>query len=174
MVRHVTTARILPLGCVALLLMALQQPAFAQTEPGVLAPYLDDRSTPDALIESYYSAINRKEYVRAYSYYSEEGREPDFKKYAKGYQDTKSVEIKLGKPEGDGAAGSTYWSVPIAIKSIASDGTDKVFTGCYTLRLASPAAQATPPYQPMSIMTGSLTPSEKSLEESVPEHCETP
>ena len=30
--------------------------------------YLDDRSTAEAVIGSYYDAINRKEYARAYSY----------------------------------------------------------------------------------------------------------
>ncbi|PYE89666.1 hypothetical protein C7477_103175 [Phyllobacterium leguminum] len=163
------------LAYAALVLLALHQPAVAQEEAtGPLAGYLDDRSSPEALIRSYYNAVNRQEYARAYSYYSEEGREPDFDKYAKGYQNTKSVEIKLGKAQPDGAAGSIYWSLPIAVKSVSTDGKDTVFTGCYTLRLANPANQAVPPFHPMSIMTGSLTPSEKSLEESVPEQCETP
>jgi len=30
--------------------------------------YIDNRSTPEALMASYVNAINRKEYVRAYSY----------------------------------------------------------------------------------------------------------
>ncbi len=32
-------------------------------------PYLDDRSTPIQVLKSYYNAINRQEYVRAYSYW---------------------------------------------------------------------------------------------------------
>ncbi|GGA82938.1 hypothetical protein GCM10011491_07970 [Brucella endophytica] len=159
--------------CAAFLLTAL--PGQAQEEDtGPLAGYMDDRSSPEALIRSYYNAVNRKEYARAYSYYSEEGREPDFATYAKGYANTKSVTIALGNAQADGAAGSIYWSLPLAVKSVSTEGKEQVFTGCYTLRLASPANQAMPPYQPMSIMTGSLTPSEKSLEESVPEQCETP
>jgi hypothetical protein len=168
-------SRILTGASASLLLLALQQPAWSQEEDtGPLAGYLDDRSSPEALIRSYYNAVNRKEYARAYSYYSDEGREPDFNTYAKGYQETKSVEIKLGKAAPEGAAGSIYWSLPLAIKSVANDGKEQVFTGCYTLRLANPSAQAAPPFQPMSIMTGSLTPSEKSLDESVPEQCEVP
>ena len=33
------------------------------------AVYLDDRSTPAAVMLSYFNAINRHEYLRAYSYY---------------------------------------------------------------------------------------------------------
>ncbi|PRD42054.1 hypothetical protein C5748_18015 [Phyllobacterium phragmitis] len=173
----------------AILFMALQYPVLAQETPapdaqnnsavqeeaaGPLSGYLDDRSSPEALIRSYYNAVNRQEYARAYGYYSEEGREPDFEKYAKGYENTKSVTVALGRTEPEGAAGSIYWSLPLAVKSISNDGKEEVFTGCYTIRMANPAMQEIPPYQPMSIMTGSLTPSQKPLEESVPERCETP
>lgn len=73
---------------------------------GVTVPdYRDDRSTPQALIESYYNAINRKEYARAYGYYSEEGREPDFKTFLKGYENTKSVKVALRKTDPDPGRG---------------------------------------------------------------------
>lgn len=142
---------------------------------GVTVPdYKDDRSTPQALIESYYNAINRKEYARAYSYYSEEGREPEFSTFAKGYENTKSVKVAIRKTEPDPGAGQIYWSLPIAIESESADGNKQVFTGCYTLRLTNPAMQEQPPYKPMEIMTGSLTKSPLEIEESVPESCEAP
>jgi hypothetical protein len=50
---------------VALLALMTATPALAQDE----ADYLDDRSTPEAVISSYYNAINRAEYARAYSYF---------------------------------------------------------------------------------------------------------
>lgn len=142
---------------------------------GVIVPeYRDDRSTPQALIESYYNAINRKEYARAYGYYSEEGREPDFKKFAKGYDGTKSVKVAVRKTEPDPGAGQIYWSLPIAIESESEDGNKQVFTGCYTIRLTNPGMQEEPPYRPMQIMTGSLTKSPMEIEKSVPESCEAP
>jgi len=101
---------------------------------GITVPdYRDDRSTPQALMESYYNAINRKEYSRAYSYYSEEGREPDFKTFAKGYEGTKSVKVAVRKIDPDPGAGQIYWSLPIAIESEGDDGKKEVFTGCYTI-----------------------------------------
>lgn len=142
---------------------------------GVIVPdYRDDRSTPQALIESYYNAINRKEYARAYGYYSEEGREPDFKTFAKGYDGTKSVKVAVRKTEPDPGAGQIYWSLPIAIESEDNDGKTQVYTGCYTLRLTNPAMQEVPPYKPIEIMTGSLTKSPLDIEKSVPESCDAP
>lgn len=142
---------------------------------GVVVPeYRDDRSTPETLIESYYNAINRKEYVRAYSYYSDEGREPDFKTFVKGYEKTKSVKVALRKAEPDPGAGQIYWSQPLAIEAEREDGNKEVFSGCYTIRLSNPAMQEEPPYKPMQIMTGSLTKSPLALEKSVPESCEAP
>ncbi|WP_273725114.1 hypothetical protein [Brucella gallinifaecis] len=142
---------------------------------GMIVPdYRDDRSSPQAVIESYYNAINRKEYARAYSYYSEEGREPDFKKFAKGYDGTKSVKVAVRKTDPDPGAGQIYWSLPIAIESESDDGNKQVYTGCYTLRLTNPAMQEVPPYKPIEIMTGSLTKSPLDIEKSVPESCDAP
>ncbi len=140
----------------------------------IVADYRDDRSTPQALIESYYNAINRKEYTRAYGYYSEEGREPDFKTFAKGYEGTKSVKVAVRKTDPDPGAGQIYWSLPIAIESESEDGNKQVFTGCYTIRMTNPGMQEEPPYKPMQIMTGSLTKSPMEIEKSVPESCEAP
>ncbi|WP_139975780.1 hypothetical protein [Ochrobactrum sp. CGA5] len=142
---------------------------------GVTVPdYRDDRSTPQTLIESYYNAINRKEYTRAYGYYSEEGREPDFETFVKGYENTKSVKVALRKTDPDPGAGQIYWSQPLAIEAEMKDGKKQVFTGCYTIRLTNPAMQEEPPFKPMQIMTGSLSKSPLELEKSVPETCEAP
>ncbi|NKC02747.1 hypothetical protein [Brucella haematophila] len=142
---------------------------------GVTVPeYRDDRSSPQALIESYYNAINRKEYTRAYGYYSEEGREPDFKTFVKGYENTKSVKVALRKTEPDPGAGQIYWSQPLAIEAESNDGKKEVFGGCYTIHLTNPAMQEEPPFKPIEIMTGSLSKSELELEKSVPEACEAP
>lgn len=140
----------------------------------VLPDYLDDRSTPQKLLESYYNAINRKEYVRAYSYYAEGQQGDDFEKYAKGYAGTESVSIKLGSSEPDPGAGQIYWSVPIAIESKLAEGKSQVYTGCYTISMSNPAMQALPPFKPMAIMAGTLSKSPLPLEKSVPEECGAP
>lgn len=136
--------------------------------------YQDDRSTPSKLIESYYNAINRKEIARAYSYYSEEGRDPFYDTYAKGYSDTKSVKLILGTPQADPGAGTFYWSQPLALEAEDNEGKTEIFTGCYTIRMLNPAMQEIPPFKPMEIMTGTLSLSPLDLEKSVPDNCDAP
>ena len=140
-------------GTVALLAAAalFAGDAAAQTaDPGDPA-YLDDRSTAEAVIRSLYNAIDRCEYARAYGYFAEEGREPDYEAFAAGYRDTVGVEVLLGEAVAEGAAGSTYWTVPTVVSATGPDGGSQVFSGCYVLRLAQPAIQA-PPFEPLHIV----------------------
>lgn len=145
---------------------ALAGPALAQNEP----TYEDDRSTAGDVISSYYNAINRQEYLRAWSYYRPDNA-PDWPSFEKGYEDTANVSLKLGEAVADPGAGSYYWYQPVAISSESTDGTTQVYAGCYTLLLSSPSAQATPPYQPMGITEGHMKAVSTSLDESVPSSC---
>ena len=135
-----------------LTLLTLASPALAQDE----APYLDDRSTPEAVIASFYNAIDRHEYARAWSYYQDgEGVAP-FETFVKGYAETVSVDVQFGQMAQEGAAGSTYYEQPVYLDVTNSDGSHSKFGGCYTLRLAQPANQAEPPFRPLHIVSGKL------------------
>jgi hypothetical protein len=48
-----------------LILWAAFTPVVAAQGTAPEPDYLDDRSTPEAVVNSYYDAINRKEYARA-------------------------------------------------------------------------------------------------------------
>lgn len=111
--------------------------------------YRDDRSTPEAVVGSLYNAIERQEYLRAWSYFREEVAKP-FDAFAAGYADTRHVRLKLGTATGEGAAGSTYYRLPAVVEAETASGT-RVFAGCYELRLVQPAAQGEPPFRPMGI-----------------------
>jgi heat shock protein HslJ len=117
-------------------------------------PYLDDRSTPTGLIESYFNAVNRKEYLRAYSYW----RDPtaaggSFTKFEAGYQDTASVALTLGTIGGDVGAGQIFYSVPALLKVVKTDGKTATYTACYVLHLSQPAIQE-PSFIPLSMERG--------------------
>jgi hypothetical protein len=124
--------------------------ALAQDEP----PYLDDRSTPEAVVSSYYNAINRTEYARAYSYFGADDA-PKYDAWESGYSNTAHVDVSFGQSAQEGAAGSTYWSLPVKLDVTSTGGRHSYFSGCYTLRLAQPAIQA-PPFQPLHIVEGKL------------------
>ena len=158
------------LACAAL------QPAFGLDEvapaaaPGPEAvaddSYLDDRSTPVSLIGSLYNAINRHEYLRAWSYFAEDSGRPDFPAFQAGYETTGGVRLKLGAPSSDGAAGSVYTSVPTVIEATGTDGAVRIFSGCYVTRFVQPANQATPPFVPLQITKATLRPARTTFDET--------
>ena len=133
-------------------------PAMAQDhlpEPG----YLDDGSTPEAVVQSFYDAINKREYARAYSYWEPGAAErelPPFDEFVQGYGDTTSVEVTLGTVSSDVGAGQLYFLVPVSLVGSLSDGSVQMFTGCYRLHLARPQLQAVPPFRPMGVQHANI------------------
>ncbi|MCV0427342.1 MAG: hypothetical protein K5905_17920 [Roseibium sp.] len=125
---------------------------------------MDDRSTPQKLIESYYYAVSNRYYVQAYSYFSSGFAPTDFDEWSKGYADTKSVEVKFGLTAPDPGAGQIYWSLPVAIAAHQVDGSTKVFTGCYKIHMTNVGMQTEPPYQPMGINSATLSESSEAFD----------
>ena len=151
---------------IAVVIAALAAPAWA-AQP----PYLDDRSTPEAVISSFYNAISRQEYARAWSYYEEGQGVPAFDAFAKGYAATAIVNVSFGQSAQEGAAGSTYWTLPVSLDAIDTSGKHAYFAGCYTLRLASPAIQAAPPFRPLHIVEGHLKKASAAGKSFAPANC---
>jgi hypothetical protein len=133
--------------------------------------YVDDRSTPVAVIQSFYNAIDRKEYARAYSYYENGQGVAAFDTFQAGYADTARVSIAFGSPTADGAAGSTFYSLPVSIDAASNSGKHSYFAGCYTLRLANPSIQAAPPFEPMHIVSGKLQSAKGVGQRYLPKSC---
>jgi hypothetical protein len=135
-------------------LRGIKTPEAAATPEGAQTPYLDDRSDPISTLRSLFNAINRKEYARAYSYWQNPGASPDvppFPQFQQGYQDTASVDATFGSVVSNAGAGQMYYNVPVALKVQTTRGQTQTFVGCYTLHLAQPAIQATPPFEPLGI-----------------------
>lgn len=148
-----------------LLASAHHAPALAQDA----TTYLDDRSSPRQLIKSLYNAINRKEFGRAYSYFSTPPA-ASFEEYEAGFAETDQVELLAGVAFEDAGAGTVHYTLPVAIRSTDTGGEARVFAGCYTLRLSSPSAQ-TSPYTPLVIDEGKLEPAEGELRDVLPDRC---
>ncbi len=132
--------------------------------------YLDDRSSAEAVLKSLYNAINRHEYARAWDYFGQTKPAEDFDAYVKGFEGTDHVDIKTGGEASEGAAGSIYFTVPVAIRAVGSNGSEKVFAGCYTLRQVNGEIQS-PPFNPIHIEKGELKPSTAAFEDAVPDSC---
>jgi hypothetical protein len=118
--------------------------------------YLDDRSGPSQVIRSLFNAINRKEYVRAYSYWEPGSPQlPTFDDFQGGYADTDSVSVTLGEALADAGAGQLHYRLPVALTATTTSGTQS-FVGCYVLHLAQPAIQGVPPFQPLAIQSAQV------------------
>ena len=140
-------------------------PAFA-AQPA----YLDDRSTAASLVRSFYNAVNRQEYARAYTYFGNSAPQP-YATFANGYANTAFVTVVTGAAVSDGAAGSIYFTLPVAIDALQSNGTHKQFAGCYVTRLVEPTIQD-PPATPMFIYKASLQVAHGNVHALLP-HCDT-
>lgn len=131
------------------------------------AAYLDDRSTPAALILSYYNAVNRREYLRAYSYYGDGATGlGSFEGFSNGYTDTDSVSVVLGEIGDEGAAGSIYYSVPMVLNAVTTDQAQQKYAACYILRLSQPGNYGAPPITPMHIERGIANPVSLSMSDA--------
>ena len=152
----------------AVLVCAVALPSVASADD----KYLDNRSDAASLVRSLYNAVNRKEYARAWDYYGDQKPAKTYDKFVQGYADTQRVDVATGAVSEEGAAGSIFYSVPVAIKATDSKGNQKTFAGCYTARLAQPQIQE-PPFQPMHIEKGQLKPVDGGgpLSNDLPESC---
>lgn len=130
-------------------------PTETQSAGNTLPDYLDDRSNAPALLTSYFNAIDRMEYLRAYSYWEDpQGTQGSFDKFQKGYADTQSVQLTMGQVTSDAGAGQIYYSVPAVLKVAKVDGSTQTYEACYVMHLSQPAVQGVYPFAPLSIRQG--------------------
>lgn len=118
------------------------------------ASYLDDRSTPAALLLSFFNAINKHEYLRAYSYYADGADLGTLDQFTAGYETTQTVDVVIGEIFGEGAAGSLYYTLPMILNVTNTANVQLKYAACYVVRLPQPGNYAEPPITPMHIERG--------------------
>ncbi|MFL6593684.1 MAG: hypothetical protein ACJ8GK_13380 [Luteimonas sp.] len=112
----------------------------AATDDDSAAP-VDEPSVQDAVavLRDYYAAINRQDYQRAWSSWSDGGRSSGQtpQQFADGFANTAQVALQAGVPGPmEGAAGSRYIEIPVTIDATQRDGSVHRYVGTYTLRRA--------------------------------------
>lgn len=102
--------------------------------PGSPEPLYDERTDPVHLLASYFNAVNREEYPRAWAYW-ENPPNPSYEEFVAGYAETASVLLVVHPPVWiEGAAGSQYAAVPTLLVATHTDSTQHTFVGCYVAR----------------------------------------
>jgi hypothetical protein len=90
-----------------------------------------DQNTPVDLLASFYNAINRQEYGRAYGYW--ETPPSPYTQFAQGYADTASVQLIVQLPAFiDVGAGNAYSNSATVLIATTRGGSQQTFVGCYT------------------------------------------
>lgn len=101
--------------------------------PSSTAPYYHQQAHPEQVIASYFNAINRQEYQRAYGYW--ESPTQTYTDFVAGFATTASVNAVIRIPNMvEGAAGSLYTAIPTLILATHTDGSRHVYRACYVLR----------------------------------------
>jgi hypothetical protein len=120
------------------------------------APAYEAITDPVGLLNSFYNAINRKEYQRAYGYMQLGSDMPDFNTFAQGYANTVSVSLATSEVSTEGAAGSVYASVPVVLVAVHSDGSLHKYAGCYAARRPNIGEGNQPPPKEWHIYSASV------------------
>ncbi|MCC8363927.1 hypothetical protein LK996_12680 [Lysobacter sp. A6] len=88
-------------------------------------------------IQRYYDAIQSQDFATAYALWSDGGRASGQtpEQFAAGFADTASVLVTVDVPARvEGAVGSRFVEVPVAVESRSRDGRVRRFVGQYTMR----------------------------------------
>lgn len=105
-------------------------------DAAVAEPTADDAL---AVVHDYYAAISAGDFARAHALWSDGGRASGqtLAQFAAGFAQTASVQARTGQPgQVEGAAGSRFIEVPVAVRATQRDGSLRDFTGSYVLRRA--------------------------------------
>jgi hypothetical protein len=96
---------------------------------------VDSQASPITLLESYYNAVNRRDYARAYGYWETPPRNASLEQFAQGYANTAHVDVLVGLGiQGGGAAGSVYTEIPALLIATHTDGSQQAYAGCFVTR----------------------------------------
>ena len=132
--------------------------------------YLDNRSSPQLLIASYFNALNKHDYARAWLYWDNEMEGSNFEDFVEGYTGVEAIEFKIGPARSEGAAGSIFTQIPLAVMTLDEDGWEEIYQGCFLTRIATPNIQS-PPYLGLHFWEGYLTPVEGDFKNTQPGEC---
>ena len=100
-------------------------PVLAQDDPA----YLDDGSTPQLLVESFYNAISRFELGRAWSYLNPESR-PDYETFFAEFEQIDNATPIFGFLLADARAGAIFYELPVVVEILDDEGEYSYQAGC--------------------------------------------
>ncbi|HMA34568.1 MAG TPA: hypothetical protein VKY74_08810 [Chloroflexia bacterium] len=136
------------------------------TTPGAL-PFYENRVLAKAALKSYYNAISRKEYERAYSYFAGAPHPlasvaPPYPQFVAGYADTSAVTLAMGQETDGAGAGNLYATIPVVLMAQHADNSTHIFSGCYVMHRVNDGISSNPLDVLWSINSARLSPADAS------------
>ena len=132
--------------------------------------YLDNRSTPKSLVASYFNALNRNEFARAWAYWNNQIEGTNFEDFVEGFTYIDDIGFKMGQSISEGAAGSTFTQIPLVVEYRDEDGWKETYRGCFLVRIATPDIQS-PPFVGHHFDRGYLEPVDTIFQNTDPGEC---
>ncbi len=147
------------------------------TDPS-MTPFYEKQNDPVGAVKSFYNAITRKEYERAYSYFNGNPNPspdvaPPYKDFVQGFKDTGLVTLAVGKVTIGAGAGNLYANFSAVITATHIDGSKHVFAGCYTMHRVNFGISENPNDVLWHISSAKLTevPANSSLDQLLAQPC---
>lgn len=137
-------------------------------------PFFEDRNSPEGTLKSYYNAVNRKEYERAYRYFDTNSQPQPYNQWAQGYADTKVVTLTVGLNfRIDAGAGNLFAGIPTVIQATRTNGSTSTFYGCYIMHRVNSGISPNPEDVLWRIRSATLTeaPAGASPDSVLPANC---
>lgn len=99
--------------------------------PGANEYAYDTQNSGVDVLASFYNAISRREYQRAYAYW--ENPPTSYDAFVQGYANTANVQLIVQPPTtSDIGAGQIYVTIPTVLRVTNGDGSTTLFAGCYS------------------------------------------
>lgn len=121
-----------------------QRPPVSTQSAGSQLPTAADADTaananPTDIVRRYYDALKRRQYDSAYALWGQSGQASGKTRaqFANGFAETAQTNATIGDSvRVEGAAGSQYATVPVAVDAVLRNGTHQHFVGTYIVRRA--------------------------------------
>jgi len=120
-------------------------------------PLYANQSEPDHTLKSYYNAVNRKEYERAYDYFDKGAEVAPLQQFIAGYKDTTSVTLALNPTfEIGAAAGNLFADIRVVLTAMHTDGSKHLYSGCYLMHRVNDGISMDPSDELWHIMSAKI------------------
>jgi hypothetical protein len=117
-------------------------------------------ASPSDVVQHYYGAIDAGKLHQAYALWADNApHQQNYAQFAQGFAHTRRSSVRItGAVSVEGAAGSSFATVPVAVDAVTDDGRRQHFTGQYVLRRVNDVPGSSAAQRQWHLYSAKLTP----------------